>query len=655
MQQQNIDHEQALNEKNFFFSADNTFKQLETVAIKINGHKPVMAIINKKVMKDTYAVYVENNKDNELVVATKDIGKLIPQGPAKAEDFSFRAGNTFNTGETVAVKNEGGDLVYGIITMKQLFTKNRYVVRYVVPDVVPNRSEWTPYPASSIGKLKENMNVWERMKSKLYKPTQPKPNISKQIPEKGHPEHEARVELGFGAAAEITSEQLEKNYKIRIEEAKKVPDAAARKVREKLIQSSYNALKKAIDNVNQQLHRSTQDLLRAIQSGNFANVRKAIQEGADVNARDRYGNAIITLAISFRNAEAFINVVRLLLANGADINASDRAGNTTLHLVVHLYEVRDAMKIAAFLLANGANIDARDRAGNTILHVAIPYRSVDIIKQLLANEKIDINARNNDGLTALMIAADLKNAPIVELLLADKRIDVSDRDRDNFRALVRATSFKRNKDISGNEKRKMGKGPTKVLMQGNKKVTASTFLAEAVRKGDYSNVILALQAGADATVRDSLGRTPIKVAQLKNDNKMIKIIKEILKKDYAQAIENRDPDAVNKALRRGATIVIDDDLDDYGNTALHLLAGTRKAADEDTSLERAAFITELLLNAGAIIRKNRNGESPLDRAQRLPDSPIVEVYKKFVTVQAGRDKVYFDKVLSSITNKKLKG
>lgn len=53
-----------------------------------------------------------------------------------------------------------------------------------------------------------------------------------------------------------------------------------------------------------------------------------ISNGADVNARDRYGDTLLLIALS----QCFDNTARLLISKGADVNYKDRNGRSYLDL-----------------------------------------------------------------------------------------------------------------------------------------------------------------------------------------------------------------------------------------------------------------------------------------------------------------------------------
>ena len=68
-------------------------------------------------------------------------------------------------------------------------------------------------------------------------------------------------------------------------------------------------------------------LVGAAESGNIEAVKQHIADGADVNAKGKYGWAPLHYA---SDGEGKKNVVELLIANDADVNAKDNAGTTPL-------------------------------------------------------------------------------------------------------------------------------------------------------------------------------------------------------------------------------------------------------------------------------------------------------------------------------------
>jgi len=71
-------------------------------------------------------------------------------------------------------------------------------------------------------------------------------------------------------------------------------------------------------------------LLKAIQEGKIKAVKQAIADGADVNAKSKFGRTPLhSAADPGRNKE----IVELLIAEGADVHAKDHEGRTPLDMV----------------------------------------------------------------------------------------------------------------------------------------------------------------------------------------------------------------------------------------------------------------------------------------------------------------------------------
>ena len=66
----------------------------------------------------------------------------------------------------------------------------------------------------------------------------------------------------------------------------------------------------------------------ATRHGDIAEVRRLIEEGADVNSRDFRGQTPLLLAVGYRHLE----IARLLLENGANVHAKDHEGTSALQL-----------------------------------------------------------------------------------------------------------------------------------------------------------------------------------------------------------------------------------------------------------------------------------------------------------------------------------
>ena len=111
-------------------------------------------------------------------------------------------------------------------------------------------------------------------------------------------------------------------------------------------------------------------LRTAAKMGNIEGVKKAIADGANVNARDTSGNAL-NHATANRMPRAHLigghkGIVELLIAAGADVNAKKFSGGTPLRYAATFGH----KEIAELLLAEGADVNAKDVDVTTPLDLA---------------------------------------------------------------------------------------------------------------------------------------------------------------------------------------------------------------------------------------------------------------------------------------------
>jgi ankyrin repeat protein len=143
----------------------------------------------------------------------------------------------------------------------------------------------------------------------------------------------------------------------------------------------------------------------------FAAIREnhlAILDAADVAVRDRRDNTLLIYAAAFGNVEA----VRRLVERGADVNAKNSFGATAL-----VYGAANEAKVR-LLLAHGADVNARTRQGRTPLMIAAACDGCSAVVKLLLEKGADANVKDTGGSTALELAASAGEPESVRLLLA---------------------------------------------------------------------------------------------------------------------------------------------------------------------------------------------------------------------------------------------
>jgi|KBSSwiStaDraftv2_1062776.scaffolds.fasta_scaffold21916_3 ankyrin repeat protein len=148
----------------------------------------------------------------------------------------------------------------------------------------------------------------------------------------------------------------------------------------------------------------------AAMRGDLAAVRKAVQQGADVNIAQGDGMTALHWAAD-RGDSA---MAELLLKARANISATTRdAGYTPLHLASR----RASAAVVRSLLKAGADAKAVSASGATVLHLAAQGGNADVVDALL-EKGADPNVREPEyGQTPLVFAAEAGRAAAVTALI----------------------------------------------------------------------------------------------------------------------------------------------------------------------------------------------------------------------------------------------
>jgi len=155
-------------------------------------------------------------------------------------------------------------------------------------------------------------------------------------------------------------------------------------------------------------------LVAAAEAGDLATLRRLLDAGTPVDARDGRRRTALLAATHANQVEA----ARLLIQRGADVNAKDQIQDSPF-----LYAgARGRLEILRLTLAAGADLKSTNRYGGTALIPAAHYGHVETVRELLKT-KIDVDHVNRLGWTALLEAIILgdggpAHTEIVRLLVA---------------------------------------------------------------------------------------------------------------------------------------------------------------------------------------------------------------------------------------------
>ena len=222
-----------------------------------------------------------------------------------------------------------------------------------------------------------------------------------------------------------------------------------------------------------------ENLQTAIAGGDIDEVKKLVEEGADVNMKGREGRTPMRWAVDAGHKE----IVELLIRNGANVNVPDDYGAMLLYITGTKPKAETAkyLEIAGILIVNGADVNAnKNRANRTPLHACARYGREEIAELLIANGAI-VDAKDIHGKTPLLLAASVHKE--VSELLVKSGADIAAKDKDG-----------------------------------------QTPLHLAANWGHVDIVKLFLDRGADINAKDSKGLTPLNYATRKKYRDVIKLL-----------------------------------------------------------------------------------------------------------------------------------
>ena len=133
-------------------------------------------------------------------------------------------------------------------------------------------------------------------------------------------------------------------------------------------------------------------LLAQVQLGKYDKVQRLLQNGADVNAANSFGERALTIAVKKGSQD----LVKLLLDFKADLTTGGKCGGSALHLA----STDSNALVVQTLLENGADVAATTKDGRTSLHRASLSGYAAVVQTLLQHGA-DVAARDGWGKTPL--------------------------------------------------------------------------------------------------------------------------------------------------------------------------------------------------------------------------------------------------------------
>ena len=213
----------------------------------------------------------------------------------------------------------------------------------------------------------------------------------------------------------------------------------------------------------------------AAQEGQLDVIKKLLDKGININAKDENGQTALMHAAMYHNNA----ILKELINRGADLSIKDNDGYTALMNAAFHCDVEGTKE----LINRGSDLNAKTNNGMSIFHVAAWGGKEEIMDELL-KRGFDLNAKYDSGKTALMLAAGLGNEKVIKYLIS------------------------RGADCNAKDKR----GRTALI------IAADNYSEEAVKE--------LIKGGADLNIKDKDGKTALSLAIEFGNKEIIEALKQ---------------------------------------------------------------------------------------------------------------------------------
>jgi len=276
----------------------------------------------------------------------------------------------------------------------------------------------------------------------------------------------------------------------------------------------------------------SENLLQTVKNGTVNDVRKVIEEGADVNALGKEDLTALHVAARY-NPDP--EVISLLIKAGAKVNATDYWLHTPLKYAVAHNENPDIIQtlldagahydpgqnkgwtllhhaasfnphpeIIDFFLHKGKNVNAHEKNfGDTPLHNAVKNNTSLSVIESLIDAGAEVNSKNDDDMTPLFMAVVSNPNPeiIAALLDAGANSREDRRFREEKSLLYWAIQQNKSPDVIRFLIAKTGYDINQKIKDGK------TLLHLALFNSNPDVILCLLEIGADPNIEDNNGLT----------------------------------------------------------------------------------------------------------------------------------------------------
>jgi ankyrin repeat protein len=244
----------------------------------------------------------------------------------------------------------------------------------------------------------------------------------------------------------------------------------------------------------------------AVKTADYIGIKKLIQHGAEINARDPGGATPLIWAADAGNAK----IIRLLAGYGAEVNARDNQGAGALMWAAY----RGNAAAVRSLIEAGADINARDAEGHTPLMAACFNAHAEAVRALL-DAGCDAKTLDYGGSGALVYAKNSGGGEIERIVAAHiesggmprkKYFGIADVIFDTMLDSGVADTFELVRAAVSVDKKAVSR---MIESSGDDGDASGARLIKACASGNYEAARGLIEAGAEVNARDRSGYTAL--------------------------------------------------------------------------------------------------------------------------------------------------
>lgn len=322
-------------------------------------------------------------------------------------------------------------------------------------------------------------------------------------------------------------------------------------------------------------------LHEAVEEKNIAVIRRLINQGVDLNAKNCDGNTPLHLACS----SGKLGIVKILLDARADVNVKNHEDNTAL--AVTLFELEKEFK----------KPQSKQNFLNTVARVLSLRRVIMLLIQV-----VDVNAKMDDSCTPLHKAVLTNYEILMKFINAGAKASVNEKNSTGYTPLQIAVRYR--KQVQFNYKLKSSQS-------NGGKSSDYVFSSPSLENKKIYNLLI--RSGADVNIKDNTGQTvlyhPLRFKYFDMAEMLIDFGADLDCKDnegftpfHLAATLNNIP-TIKYLLTSGASI---DEKSNSDMTPLHLAVVKNKQDSHFKTIK-------ILLDHGADVNvPNENGQTPFD-------------------------------------------